>query len=39
MNLNPRFLVQKESRGIEGWGGFDPSRSRGALYPNEVPFY
>ncbi|XP_015076635.1 cytochrome P450 97B2, chloroplastic-like isoform X1 [Solanum pennellii] len=31
-----RFLVQKESQGIEGWGGFDPSRSPGALYPNEI---
>ncbi|CAI9787116.1 unnamed protein product [Fraxinus pennsylvanica] len=31
-----RFLVQKESQGIEGWAGFDPSRSPGALYPNEV---
>lgn len=31
-----RFLVQKTSEGIEGWDGFDPSRSPGALYPNEV---
>ncbi|XP_059452203.1 cytochrome P450 97B2, chloroplastic [Corylus avellana] len=31
-----RFLVQKESEGIEGWAGFDPSRSPGALYPNEI---
>jgi hypothetical protein len=31
-----RFLVQKKSEGIEGWAGFDPSRSPGALYPNEV---
>ncbi|XP_049403795.1 cytochrome P450 97B2, chloroplastic isoform X3 [Solanum stenotomum] len=31
-----RFLVQKESQGIEGWAGFDPSRSPGALYPNEI---
>ncbi|KAL2482179.1 Cytochrome [Forsythia ovata] len=31
-----RFLEQKESQGIEGWAGFDPSRSPGALYPNEV---
>lgn len=31
-----RFLVLKESQGIEGWAGFDPSRSPGALYPNEI---
>ncbi|KAE8730494.1 Cytochrome P450 97B2 [Hibiscus syriacus] len=31
-----RFLEQKESGGIEGWAGFDPSRSPGALYPNEI---
>nr|AYV88885.1 cytochrome P450 oxidase CYP97B51 [Polygala tenuifolia] len=31
-----RFLVQKTSDGIEGWAGFDPSRSPGALYPNEI---
>lgn len=31
-----RFLVQKGSQGIEGWAGFDPSRSPGALYPNEI---
>ncbi|XP_047330485.1 cytochrome P450 97B2, chloroplastic [Impatiens glandulifera] len=31
-----RFLVQKKSEGIEGWAGFDPSRSLGALYPNEI---
>ncbi|KAI3948494.1 hypothetical protein MKW98_019244 [Papaver atlanticum] len=31
-----RFLVQKKSEGIEGWGGFDPSRSPGAMYPNEI---
>ncbi|XP_062153458.1 cytochrome P450 97B2, chloroplastic [Alnus glutinosa] len=31
-----RFLVQKKSEGIEGWAGFDPSRSAGALYPNEI---
>lgn len=31
-----RFLVQKQSEGIEGWAGFDPSRSPGALYPNEI---
>ncbi|XWS47442.1 hypothetical protein CRYUN_Cryun14cG0152200 [Craigia yunnanensis] len=33
-----RFLVQKKSDGIEGWAGFDPSRSPGALYPNEVSY-
>nr|KJB10650.1 hypothetical protein B456_001G213800 [Gossypium raimondii] len=31
-----RFRVQKESEGIEEWAGFDPSRSPGALYPNEI---
>lgn len=31
-----RFLVQKKNEDIEGWAGFDPSRSPGALYPNEV---
>ncbi|XP_054796857.1 cytochrome P450 97B2, chloroplastic isoform X2 [Prosopis cineraria] len=31
-----RFLVQKKSEEIEGWAGFDPSRSPGALYPNEI---
>ena len=31
-----RFLRTKESNGIEGWAGFEPSRSPGALYPNEV---
>ncbi|KAK8674234.1 hypothetical protein V6N13_112528 [Hibiscus sabdariffa] len=31
-----RFLEQKDSDGIEGWAGFDPSRSPGALYPNEI---
>ncbi|KAK4397907.1 cytochrome [Sesamum angolense] len=30
-----RFLVQKLSQ-VEGWAGFDPSRSPGALYPNEI---
>lgn len=30
-----RFLVQKRSE-VEGWAGFDPSRSPGALYPNEI---
>ncbi|KAG5520478.1 hypothetical protein RHGRI_033159 [Rhododendron griersonianum] len=31
-----RFLAQRNSEGIEGWAGFDPSRSPGALYPNEI---
>ncbi|KAK9740004.1 hypothetical protein RND81_03G003600 [Saponaria officinalis] len=31
-----RFLVQRISEEIEGWSGYDPSRSPGALYPNEV---
>ncbi|KAM7276451.1 hypothetical protein ACFE04_018317 [Oxalis oulophora] len=31
-----RFLVKRENQGIEGWAGFDPSRSPGALYPNEI---
>uniref|UniRef100_A0A803KWY1 Cytochrome P450 n=1 Tax=Chenopodium quinoa TaxID=63459 RepID=A0A803KWY1_CHEQI len=31
-----RFLVQRKSEDIEGWNGFDPSRSPGALYPNEI---
>ncbi|CAM8890928.1 unnamed protein product [Rhodiola kirilowii] len=31
-----RFLVKKSSPGIQGWAGYDPSRSPGALYPNEV---
>ncbi|KAG5061564.1 hypothetical protein JHK87_002593 [Glycine soja] len=31
-----RFLVQNKNEEIEGWGGLDPSRSPGALYPNEV---
>ncbi|KAE8685232.1 hypothetical protein F3Y22_tig00111099pilonHSYRG00039 [Hibiscus syriacus] len=30
------FLEQKECGGIEGWAGFDSSRSPVALYPNEV---
>ncbi|KAM1492454.1 hypothetical protein PS1_024743 [Malus domestica] len=30
-----RFLVEKKSH-VEGWAGFDPSRSPGALYPNEI---
>ncbi|XP_065854016.1 cytochrome P450 97B2, chloroplastic-like [Euphorbia lathyris] len=31
-----RFLVQKKNEEIEGWAGFDPARSPGALYPNEI---
>ncbi|CAN1337312.1 Cytochrome P450 97B2, chloroplastic, partial [Linum perenne] len=31
-----RFLVAKKDKSIEGWAGFDPARSPGALYPNEV---
>ncbi|GMH23955.1 hypothetical protein Nepgr_025798 [Nepenthes gracilis] len=31
-----RFLVQRKIEDIEGWAGFDPARSPGALYPNEV---
>lgn len=31
-----RFLVTRNNDGIEGWSGFDPSRSPGALYPNEI---
>ncbi|CAK7345206.1 unnamed protein product [Dovyalis caffra] len=31
-----RFLVKRDNEGIEGWSGFDPSRSSGALYPNEI---
>ncbi|KAF8412672.1 hypothetical protein HHK36_000640 [Tetracentron sinense] len=31
-----RFLVARKSEGIEGWAGFDPSRSPGAMYPNEI---
>lgn len=30
-----RFQVPKLSQ-VDGWAGFDPSRSPGALYPNEV---
>ncbi|KAF9591242.1 hypothetical protein IFM89_003193 [Coptis chinensis] len=30
-----RFQVAKPSE-IEGWAGFDPDRSPGAMYPNEV---
>ncbi|KAH9623680.1 hypothetical protein KSS87_017707 [Heliosperma pusillum] len=31
-----RFLVQRKTEEIEGWSGYDPSRSPGALYPNEI---
>nr|QNS29943.1 cytochrome P450 [Nothapodytes nimmoniana] len=31
-----RFQVERKAEGIEGWAGFDPSRSPGALYPNEI---
>ncbi|XP_008809593.2 cytochrome P450 97B2, chloroplastic [Phoenix dactylifera] len=31
-----RFLVPKKSEDIEGWAGFDPDRSAGAMYPNEI---
>ncbi|XP_028758861.1 cytochrome P450 97B2, chloroplastic [Neltuma alba] len=31
-----RFLVQRKNEEIEGWAGFDPSRSPGTLYPNEI---
>ncbi|XP_062107006.1 cytochrome P450 97B2, chloroplastic isoform X1 [Humulus lupulus] len=31
-----RFLVEKKNEDVEGWDGFDPSRSPGALYPNEI---
>ncbi|KAL0912278.1 hypothetical protein M5K25_018240 [Dendrobium thyrsiflorum] len=31
-----RFLIPRTSDGIKGWKGFDPTRSPGALYPNEV---
>ncbi|KAL2347949.1 hypothetical protein Fmac_001949 [Flemingia macrophylla] len=31
-----RFLEQNKNDEIEGWAGFDPSRSPGALYPNEI---
>lgn len=31
-----RFLRPKKDANIEGWAGFDPSRSPGALYPNEI---
>ncbi|XP_057836076.1 cytochrome P450 97B2, chloroplastic isoform X2 [Cryptomeria japonica] len=31
-----RFLIPKDNKDIEGWAGFSPYRSQGALYPNEV---
>ncbi|XP_078166714.1 cytochrome P450, family 97, subfamily B, polypeptide 3 [Carex rostrata] len=31
-----RFLVPKTNEGIDGWAGFDPARSPGAMYPNEI---
>ncbi|KAL6888752.1 hypothetical protein ACP4OV_009778 [Aristida adscensionis] len=31
-----RFSVPKKDEGIEGWAGFDPGRSPGAMYPNEI---
>ncbi|XP_062218315.1 cytochrome P450 97B2, chloroplastic-like isoform X1 [Phragmites australis] len=31
-----RFSVPKNDEGIEGWAGFDPGRSPGAMYPNEI---
>ncbi|GAB2282499.1 hypothetical protein Dimus_017041 [Dionaea muscipula] len=31
-----RFLEQRKIEDLEQWSGFDPSRSPGALYPNEV---
>ncbi|KAJ4980723.1 hypothetical protein NE237_031560 [Protea cynaroides] len=31
-----RFLRPRQSEGIEGWAGFDPGRSPGAMYPNEI---
>ncbi|XP_030456075.2 cytochrome P450 97B2, chloroplastic [Syzygium oleosum] len=31
-----RFLTRRKNEGVEGWAGFDPSRSPGALYPNEI---
>ncbi|KAG6544907.1 hypothetical protein Mapa_013598 [Marchantia paleacea] len=30
-----RFLKAKQSE-VDGWAGFDPQRSQGALYPNET---
>ncbi|KAJ7968800.1 Cytochrome P450 [Quillaja saponaria] len=31
-----RFLVERRNKDVEGWAGFDPLRSPGALYPNEI---
>nr|XP_009412059.1 PREDICTED: cytochrome P450 97B2, chloroplastic isoform X1 [Musa acuminata subsp. malaccensis] len=31
-----RFLAPKPSEGIAGWAGYDPGRSPGAMYPNEI---
>ncbi|KAL6629932.1 hypothetical protein ACP70R_029697 [Stipagrostis hirtigluma subsp. patula] len=31
-----RFSVPKKDEDIEGWAGFDPGRSPGAMYPNEI---
>ncbi|KAL5212836.1 hypothetical protein ABZP36_023683 [Zizania latifolia] len=31
-----RFSVAKKDESIEGWAGFDPDRSPGAMYPNEI---
>ncbi|XP_074562301.1 cytochrome P450 97B2, chloroplastic isoform X2 [Curcuma longa] len=31
-----RFLTPKANEGIAGWAGYDPSRSPGAMYPNEI---
>jgi len=31
-----RFSVPKKEESIEGWSGFDPGRSPGAMYPNEI---
>ncbi|WOL03360.1 Cytochrome P450 [Canna indica] len=31
-----RFFTPKASEGIAGWAGYDPGRSPGAMYPNEI---
>lgn len=31
-----RFLIPYKNDSIEGWDGFDPWRSLGAMYPNEI---
>ncbi|KAJ3679282.1 hypothetical protein LUZ60_017293 [Juncus effusus] len=31
-----RFLIKQGNEEFEGWAGFDPARSPGALYPNEI---